>query len=122
MPVMGVPLLRRLTLVLTAVAFVLATALPGSAGAMRMAGTGMTPVGTDMPCSDCPDKAPADHGATKMTCGALACAGVAIGLPARPAPYLPAFGKVAYPLSGPAARLGTAPAPDPLPPRPTLLV
>jgi hypothetical protein len=102
-----------LTLLLTAVAFVLATSLPNTAPASAMP--------TGKPCSGCADKAPAGNDLGKMMCGALACAGVAIGLPARPMPYQPAFAKLTY-MSAPAREtIGAVPAPDPFPPRPIVL-
>ncbi len=79
-----------------------------------------------MPCGHCPDRAPAGSGKTggdlaKMACGALACAGVAVGLPARPAPYLPAFAKLDRAPDFVSAISGVAPIPDPYPPRPIVL-
>ena len=119
---MGRSVFKRLMLVLTAAALVLATALPSSVSAMQMrAGTAMMG-GMENPCSDCPDKAPASNDPGKMACGALACTGIAIALPARQAPYLLAFGKLVYSPSPVLEAVGTSPAPDPFPPRPTVLV
>ncbi len=104
---------RHLALLFVAAAFVLATALPNSVSAM--AGPPETP------CRNCPDKAPAGSDLGKMACGALACAGVAIGLPVRHAPYLPAFSTLAYSLDTAPEIIGAAPMPDPYPPRPIVL-
>lgn len=110
--------LRRLVILSTAVAFVLAIALPNAAPAMTMA--------AQMLCANCPDTAPDRTGQpggdlAKMICGALACAGIAIGLPARQVSYLPAFTKLAYaPVFGHAV-IGAPPMPDPYPPRPIVL-
>jgi hypothetical protein len=111
-------ILRRLTLLLSALAFVLATALPNAVSARAMPAS--------MPCGHCPDKAPAGSGKTggdlgKMVCGALACAGVAVGLPARQAPYLPAFAKLDRAPDFVPAIIGITPIPEPYPPRPIVL-
>ncbi len=109
---------RRLILLLAAVAFVLATALPSAASATAMP--------AEMPCGHCPDKAPSGTGQSggdlgKMACGALACAGIAIGFPARYAPYLPAFGWLGYSPNTVPEIIGGSPLPDPYPPRPIVL-
>ena len=120
LPCVGASIAKRLILILTAVAFVFATALP--IGAMSMPDAAAMTGGTENPCSDCPDKAPVSGDVTKMACGALACAGVAIGLPARQAPYLPAFARHAYPTKAVLEPVGASPTPEPFPPRPTVLV
>jgi hypothetical protein len=106
-------ILRRATLLLTAVAFLLVTVLPNAISVRAM------PAQT--PCEHCPDKAPTGGNLGKMACGALACAGVTIGLPARHAPYLPAFAKFAYAAGFVPAIVGAPPTPDPYPPRPVVL-
>lgn len=109
---MRVPVLRRLTLLLTAVAFVLTGVLPSFAVAMAM------PAG--MPCADCPAKAPgAKHPGS--TCCISACAGAAF-LTAPPPIFLPAFERLAYAASPMPQTAGEPPAPDPLPPRPAAIV
>lgn len=119
---MGASLFKRLVLVLTAAAFVLATALPSAASAMQMsAGAGMVG-GMTTPCSGCPDKVPASGDLGKMACGALSCAGVAIGLPIRQAPYLPAFGKLVYSPKAMLETAGVLVSPDPFPPRSIVLI
>ncbi len=119
---MGASLFKRLMLVFTAAAFMLATALPSSLNAMQMHTSTAMMAGMEKPCSDCPDKAPASKDLDRMTCSALACVGVAIGLPARQAPYLPAFGKLVYSPRLVLETLGASLAPDPFPPRPLVLV
>lgn len=112
---------RQLALLLTAVAFVLATVLPAPVVAMPMPNGTMTD-GTGKPCSDCPDKAPVKDDATKMGCGALACTGVVVTLPARQVPFLPSFAAIGYPPGQLLSRPRAAPAPDPFPPRSTVLL
>lgn len=105
--------LRRLILLLTAFGFVLATLLPSamSASAMPM----------EKACAGCAEKAPAANNLGKLPCAALSCAGIAIALPARQAPYIPVAAALAY-LPGPAADIvGVSPLPDPHPPRPPVL-
>lgn len=110
--------LRRLIILSTAVAFVLAMALPGAVPAMAAT--------APMPCANCPDTGSNSTGQpggdlAKMTCNALACAGVAVALPARQISYLPAFAKLVYAAAFGHAISGTAPLPDPYPPRPIVL-
>jgi len=108
-------------LLLTAVAFMLATVLPASVIAMPMPNDAMTG-GAVKPCADCPNKPPLkDHGA-KMGCGALACAGVVVALPARQPPFLLSFAAIGYSQGPLLRRPGAPPAPDPFPPRPTVLL
>lgn len=122
-PGMGTPVLRRLLLVLTVFAFVLATALPGAAQAMSMPGGATMAGSSGQPCDDCPTKAPAsDSGTRMMPCGALACSGLVVALPAPAAPHLPAAGVVEYAVGVPVPPRGRALPPDPFPPRPALLV
>lgn len=112
---MDASVLKRLLLVLTAVAFVFATVLPNCVGATQMHdGMAMTAPMTT-PCADCPDKVPANEFA-KM-CGALACAGL-VALPVRQVTCLPEFGKFLYPPSVVQYSLGISLAPDPFPPKP----
>lgn len=118
---MGRSVFKRLMLVLTAAAFVLATAVPSAMSAMQMPAGAAMAGGMAKPCSDCPTKAPASNDIAKMICGALTCTGVTIGLPARQAPYLPAFGKLVYAPKPIVKAVGASPAPDPFPPRPTVL-
>ena len=119
---MGASRLKRLTLVLTAVAFVLATALPNSLAAARMAGGGAMVGSVEEPCSNCPGKTPAGNDIAPMACGALACTGVAIGLPTHAVPSLPAGGALGYPPRPVVETVGLSPAPDPFPPRATVLL
>ncbi len=109
---MRMPVLQRLALMLTAIAFVLAGVLPNFAPAMSM------PVAK--PCADCPAKAPgAKH--PGMVCCAPACIG-AVAMPAPPPVFLPAFERLAYAPSPMPPTAGKPPAPDPLPPRPAAIV
>ena len=118
---MGVSCATRLVCVFTAVAFVLATILPASAVAMAMpSGAGMAS-GTDQPCNDCPDKAPTSNDNAKMGCGALACFGVVMAMLTRSALYHPADMTADYPPIMLANLFGASPAPDPFPPRSTVL-
>lgn len=104
---------RRLILVLTAVAFVLA--------AMPTSGVSAMPMPVATPCGHCPDKAPAGGDLGKMAYGALACAGAATGLAAMTTSYAPAFARLAYAPTPSPVTIGAAPAPDPFPPRPIVL-
>lgn len=106
-------ILRRLVLLLTTVAFVLATALPSNVSALAMP--------MEKPCSGCASKAPAGNDVGTMACGALACAGIAVGLPARPMLHHPALTKLAYTPAADLKIVSAAPAPDPFPPRPVIL-
>jgi hypothetical protein len=117
----GNSILRRSALLLTAVAFLLATALPIPVPATAMPTEtmqGMAMPGA--PCTNCPDKAPkSDLG--KMACGPLACAGAAIGLAAVTTSYAAAFAHLAYASTPAPVTIGAAPMPDPYPPRPIVL-
>ncbi|GAV35102.1 hypothetical protein ROTAS13_02774 [Roseomonas sp. TAS13] len=122
-PAMGMPVLRRLLLVLTALAFVLATALPGTASAMPMPGGTTTAGGPGQSCGDCAAKAPGgDGGAKMMPCSALACLGAFVGLPAPAVLSAPVAVAFEYAVGAPAGQRGRALPPDPFPPRPTTLV
>jgi hypothetical protein len=118
----GNSILRRSALLLTALAFLLATAQPISVPATAMPTETMQGMAmpADAPCRNCPDKAPkSDLG--KMACGPLACAGAAIGLAAMTTSYAPGFAHLAYAPTPTPVTIGAAPAPDPLPPRPIVL-
>jgi hypothetical protein len=119
---MGVHPAKRLALVLTAIAFMLATILPGSAAVTSMAaGAGMASE-TGHPCGDCPDKASTSNDTAKMECGALACLGVLLALPIRQILRVPAFMATDYGPTVLVERSGASPAPDPFPPRSTVLI
>lgn len=107
---MGRSILKRLTLLLAVVAFVWATALPS-----RTVSAAPMPQGKH--CGDCPL---VKGGLGKMACGALACAGVAVGLLAKHASYLPMPSALVYAAKPVPETLGAAPAPDPFPPRPAV--
>ena len=77
-------------------------------------------IGMEKPCGHCPDKMPARDMA-KMACGGLACVGMVVDLPAPQAAFRPAFRGLTYAASLMPAALGDAPAPDPFPPRPSVL-
>jgi hypothetical protein len=123
---MGMPMLRRrLLLVLTALAFVLATALPGTASAMPMTPGGSVMAGDfgHQPCGDCPTKVPASDSGTKMMpCSALACSGAVVGLPAPTVLGEPIAVALEYTARVPTSHRGRTLPPDPFPPRPSLLV
>jgi hypothetical protein len=119
---MGVSLATRLVCVLTAIVFVLVTILPASAAMMPMPnGAGMAS-GTDQPCDDCPAKVPASNDTAKMGCGALACFGVVMAVMTRQALHLPAGMAADYPPTMLLSLCGASPAPDPFPPRSTVLI
>ncbi len=119
---MGMPVLRRLLLVLTALAFVLVTALPGTASAMPMPGGAVMAAGLQ-PCGDCSAWAPASTGGTKMVpCSALVCSGAFFGLPASTVLGMSVAVTVEYAVVAPASQRGRALPPDPFPPRPIPLV
>lgn len=114
---MSVLVLKRLLIVLVAVAFVGAT-LPANcigAAAMQSAAAMTAPMGD--PCADDSNTAPATDLA-KMLCGALACAGIA-GLPTRQIVATPDIGRRAHPPSTTDPMAGISLKPDPFPPRPT---
>ena len=122
-PVMGTPVLRRLVLILTALAFMLATALPGTASAMPMSGGTIMAGVPGQPCGDCAAKMPGGDGGTKMMpCGALACSGAVIGLPTPTVLDAPAAVAFEYAAWAPTSQRGMTPPPDPFPPRPSFLV
>ncbi len=98
----------------------LVTVLPNAISVRAMPAS-VRAMPAETPCGHCPDKAPTGGDLGKMACGALACAGVTIGLPARHAPYLPAFAKFAYAAGFVPAIVGAPPTPDPYPPRPVVL-
>jgi hypothetical protein len=119
---MGVPFATPLARVLIAIVFVLVTILPASAAMMPMpSGVGMAS-STDQPCHDCPTQTPTNDDTTKMGCGALACFGVVVAMMTRQALYLPANMAADYPPAVLANLVGAAPAPDPFPPRSTVLL
>ena len=117
---MGASLLKRLISVLVAGVFMVALALPSVAPAMPMTHGGAMAASMEKPCGHCPDKMPARDMA-KMACGALACVGVVADLPAPQAAFRPAFRGLTHAASLMRAALGDAPAPDPFPPRPSVL-
>jgi hypothetical protein len=119
---MGVPVAKRLARVLVAVAFVLVTILPGSSAVMAgPSGAGMASA-ADQPCRDCPSEPPTGNDKAKMACAALACFGVVMALPTRQALNLPADMASDYPPAVLAELFGVTPAPDPFPPRSTVLI
>jgi len=107
---------KRFLFALIAVAFIGATLPMACAGAAGM----QNAVDMSTPCSDCPDHAPATDLA-KMTCGALACAGI-IGLPTRELFSLPNPGTAISAFNAAKEMVGISLAPDPFPPKSTVRV
>lgn len=102
--------LRGAIVLVAAIALVLATALPRaplSAGPTAA-----------KHCAGCP---PVRGDLGKMACGAPACAGIAVGLPAQNALYLPGSSVLIFRPNRASPMVGAAPSPDPGPPRPALL-
>jgi hypothetical protein len=116
-------MLRRATRVLIAFLVALAVTMPAGARAMPMPAMS-DGVAADQPCQKCPQ--PDQTGNTtpdKMpACQAFVCASALATLPA-PAlvPGRIQF-RIAYALARPARWADTAPAPDPFPPRPIVLL
>jgi hypothetical protein len=120
-------MLRQATRVLIAFLVALGLAMPAGAIAMPMPGTTMS-MGTakaiDRPCQHCPQPhQPGSASPDKMpTCQALACISASAVLPSPM--LLP--GRMllgtAYVSAVPARLAGAAPAPDPFPPRPIVLL
>lgn len=114
---MGVFVLKRLLIVLVAVAFIGANLPVTCVGASTMQSTAAMTAGMDEPCLHCPSSAPATE-LVKMTCGALACAGI-VGLPIRQIMVVADFGEVLRATSEADAMAGISLKPDPFPPKPT---
>jgi hypothetical protein len=114
---MGLSVLKRLLIVLVAVAFIGAN-LPANcvAGPAMQSSDAMT-APLDDPCLGGSDDAPATELA-KMLCGALACAGI-LGLPTRQMIATPDIGKRLHPPRTADEMTGISIKPDPFPPRPT---
>ena len=120
---MGKAAAKRLLAVLTAIAFLIAAALPGTALAMPTPNAMPMAAVAGQPCEHCPPQAPSgDAGAKKMLCGTLACAGVAIAFPSPSPVFAPALRPASYPAQAFAEPAGVAFAPGPHPPRPSFLV
>lgn len=115
---MGKAAAKRLLAVLTAVTFLIAAALPGTASVMPMPGATIAPAASGKPCDHCPPRAPAsDIGGKKMPCSALACAGSAVALPTlRPLPA-PAVAVTVFPAQPNAQPFGAGLEPSPYPPK-----
>jgi len=114
---MGASVLKRLLIVLVAVAFIGANLPVSCVGASTMHDSAAMTVPMNDPCLDCPGEGPTTELA-KMTCGALACAGI-VGLPARQVTMIPGFGECLHASSAVDAMAGISLKPDPFPPRPT---
>lgn len=106
--------------VLLAVVVILATTLPTGARAMPMA-MGMTGTAIHKDCPNCPDHPRTGANTDKMP-ACQVCVGMTATLPSSTLLPVRVFLPAAY-LSAPPQRLtGALPAPDPFPPRPTVLV
>jgi len=117
---MGSSVLKRFLVTLIAFAFISASLPLNCVDLSTMQNAAAMTAAMDNPCSDCLDHAPATDLA-KMGCGALTCAGI-IGLPARPNVAMPNFVKYLHPSSTVEEMVGISLKPDPLPPKPTVLV
>jgi hypothetical protein len=106
--------------VLLAVVVALATTLPTGARAMPRA-MGMTGTAMHKDCPNCPDPPGTGENPDKMP-ACQACVGMAATLPSPAVLPRRVVLRAAY-LTAPPQRLtGALPAPDPFPPRPTVLV
>jgi hypothetical protein len=114
---MGASVLKRLLIVLVAMAFIGANLPVSCFGPTTMHDSAAMTAPMDDPCPDCSGDGPTTELA-KMTCGALACAGI-VGLPTRQVTMIPAFGECVHASSGVDGMAGISLKPDPFPPRPT---
>ena len=120
-------MLRRLALVLMVVVFTQAVMVPGGARAtvMPVGTTGQTTLAQTMPasCGEClPPTHPGTNPDRMPVCHSLACAGPAAVLPTPAVVPARTRLRVAYRLPSPVRWTAASPAPDPLPPRPIVLV
>src|SRR5438309_1206442 len=86
-PAMGMAVLQRLFVLLIALALVLGTAVTQTAPAGTLQGSAAIAQASGYPCSDCVHDTVG--GAKTMPCGALACAGCCVALPAATTLHLP---------------------------------
>ncbi|MDJ0391139.1 hypothetical protein QMO56_23795 [Roseomonas sp. E05] len=125
-PAMGMTLLRRLLLVLTALAFVLGVALPGVALAVpeKVAAGGLTSAGSAaQPHDPCCGEAPSGPAGSKMmSCGGAAYAGAMADVAFPPLPDRRSFAVLEYPTQAYPGLAGLILPPDPFPPRLNILV
>lgn len=125
-PTMGKTLLRRLLLVLTALAFMLGTALPGAALAVPdSAATGdLASTGSSAQAHDpCPGKIPSGPAGSKvLLCGGVACVGAMVGVASPLLFDLRFHVELEYPVQTYLGLAGLLLPPDPFPPRMTILV
>ena len=120
---MGVPIVPRLPVVLTALAFVLMAAISGTGVAMPMPGNTAADGNSGILCGNCPSKASAGDLGTKMTpCGVSTCAGVAVALPALAGWSAPRATAFEYATRKPDSTPGIVLPPDPFPPRPASVI
>lgn len=123
---MGTTLLRRLLLVLTALAFMLGAALPGAALAVPdvAAVGGLTVVGSSaQPHAPCSDKAPSGPAGSKMMpCGGVTCTGAMADAASPPLLDRRSHAVLEYPTQAYPGLAGLILPPDPFPPRMTILV
>lgn len=117
------PIVARLLILLTALAFVLVAAISGTGVAMSMPGSAAAGGNSGSLCDNCPSKASAGDLGTKMTpCGVATCAGVVVGLPAPAGWYAPPAAAFGYALRKQDPAPGLALPPDPFPPRPDSVI
>jgi len=123
---MGTTLLRRLLLVLTALAFMLGAALPGVALAVpdEAAVGGLASPGSAAPPHDpCSDKSPSGTAGSKMMpCGGAACAGAMADAASPPLLGRRSHAELEYPAQIYLGLAGLILPPDPFPPRKSILV
>lgn len=124
-PVMGTTFLRRLMLVLTALAFMLGTAPETALAVPSSAATGsLTAAGSSaQPYAPCPGKTPSGLAESRMMpCGSVACAGAIIDA-AFPLLLDRRFhAEFEYPAQAYLGLAGLLLPPDPFPPRMAILV
>ena len=111
--------LQRVFVLLTALVLLLGTAMTQTASARPLQGGAAIARVSNNACSDCAHDTAG--GAKMMPCGALACAGCFVALPAAAAWHLPVSVAFEYGPVAAARTSGIARAPDPFPPRSTFL-
>ena len=114
---MGASVLKRLLIALVTVAFMGANLPVSCVGMSTMPGPATMAAAMDEPCLHCSSSAPATE-MVKMTCGALACAGI-VGLPIRQVIVMADLGDCLHATSEADAMAGISLKPDPFPPKPT---
>jgi hypothetical protein len=114
-------MLRQAARVLISFVVALAVTMPVGAFGMPMAPNGMV---ADQPCQNCPqpDQTGNVNPNNMPACQVLACAGALAMLPTLALSHWHVQFRVVYPLAPPAHWADAAPAPNPFPPKPIVLL